>query len=111
MSSSPPLMAMMAYSSSCRGVWMRLCLNIRLAFQTAQSSQLRSSRSGPKLPIVMLADHAHLPDAVLKSVDALVDISDPAHIPWAVVHFLLSVVPAGCHEANVRSQMPLPRQR
>jgi|SRR5581483_2627661 len=48
----------------------------------------------PKLPIVMLADHAHLPDAVLKSVDALVHISDPAHILWAVVHFLLSVVPA-----------------
>ena len=63
----------------------------------------------PKVPIVMLADHAELPDAVLKSVDAVVHISDPAHILWAVVHFLLSVVPAECHEANIRSQMPLHR--
>ena len=60
----------------------------------------------PKVPIVMLADHAELPDGALKSVDALVPTSDPPHFLWAAVYFLLSVEPAGCHEAHIRSQTP-----
>jgi CheY-like chemotaxis protein len=42
-----------------------------------------------KVPIVMLADNAELPDGALKSVDALVPTSDPPHFVWAAVHFLL----------------------
>ncbi len=45
----------------------------------------------PKLPIVMWADHTRLPDCALKSVDALVSISDPPHFVWAAVHFVLNV--------------------
>jgi hypothetical protein len=45
----------------------------------------------PKLPIIMLADHAELPEGALKSVDVLVSTSDPPHFLWAAVHFVLNV--------------------
>jgi hypothetical protein len=52
----------------------------------AEVKQLR-----PKLPIVMLADYAQLPDGALKSVDVLGSTSDPPCFLWAAVHFLLHV--------------------
>ena len=51
-------------------------------------------RVRPQIPIVMLVDHLELPDAALKSVDALVTKTDGAHFLWATVHFVLSVKPA-----------------
>jgi CheY-like chemotaxis protein len=45
----------------------------------------------PELPIVMLAEHAELPDGALKSVDVFVSTSDPPHFLWAAVYFLLNV--------------------
>jgi CheY-like chemotaxis protein len=45
----------------------------------------------PKLPVIMLADHAELPEGALKSVDVLVSTSDPPHFLWAAVHFVLNV--------------------
>jgi DNA-binding response OmpR family regulator len=48
----------------------------------------------PQIPIVMLAEHAELPDGALQAVDVLVSTSDPPHFLWAAVHFLLTVKPA-----------------
>ncbi len=45
----------------------------------------------PKVPIVMLGEHAELPDGALKFVDALLSTSDPPHFLWAAVHFVLNV--------------------
>jgi DNA-binding response OmpR family regulator len=44
----------------------------------------------PKLPIIMLADHADLPEDALGAVDVLVSKSDPPHFLWAAVHFVLN---------------------
>lgn len=60
----------------------------------------------PEVPIVMLADHVELPADALKSVDALVAMSDGPHFLLATVHFVLNVRPAQRHEAKVRSQTP-----
>ena len=53
------------------------------------AAEIRQVR--PKLPIIMLADHAELPEGALKSVDVLVSTSDPPHFLWAAVHFVLNV--------------------
>ena len=50
-------------------------------------------RVRPTIPIVMLADHLELPNAALKSVDALVTKSDGAHFLLATVHSVLNVKP------------------
>jgi DNA-binding response OmpR family regulator len=47
----------------------------------------------PRVPIVMLAEHADLPDDAFKSVDALVTKSDGPHFLLATLHFVLSVKP------------------
>ena len=65
----------------------------------------------PKIPIVMLAEHAELPEGALQSVDVLVSTSDPPHFLWAAVHFLLTVKPAQRREGKIREgtikeQMP-----
>ncbi len=60
----------------------------------------------PKIPIVMLAEHAELPEGALQSVDVLVSTSDPPHFLWAAVHFLLTVKPAQCKEAMLQEQNP-----
>jgi CheY-like chemotaxis protein len=67
------------------------------AFIAAEIKQMRS-----KVPIVMLANNAELPDGVLNSVDALVPTSDPPHFVWAAVHFLLHAK-LRQHEANPRA--------
>jgi len=64
----------------------------------------------PKLPIIMLADHAELPEGALKSVDMLVSKSDPPHFLWAAVHFVLNVKLDHGREEKPPSQMP-PRLR
>jgi len=64
----------------------------------------------PKLPIIMLADHAELPEGALKSVDMLVSKSDPPHFLWAAVHFVLNVKLDHGREEKPRSQTP-PRLR
>jgi len=48
----------------------------------------------PTIPIVMVAEHAELPDGALQAVDVLVSTSDPPHFLWAAVHFMLNVKPA-----------------
>jgi response regulator RpfG family c-di-GMP phosphodiesterase len=68
-------------------------------------------RVRPQIPIVMLVDHLELPDADLKSVDALVAKSDGAHFLWATVHFVLNVKPAQHREAKLRAQMPIHLRR
>jgi CheY-like chemotaxis protein len=60
----------------------------------------------PKLPIIMLADHAELPDGALKSVDVLVSTSDPPHFLWAAVHFVLNVKSDRGPEEKPRAQTP-----
>jgi DNA-binding response OmpR family regulator len=64
----------------------------------------------PKLPIIMLAGHAELPEGALKSVDMLVSKSDPPHFLWAAVHFVLNVKLDHGREEKPRSQTP-PRLR
>lgn len=65
----------------------------------------------PKLPIIMLADHAELPEGALKSVDMLVSKSDPPHFLWAAVHFVLNVKLDHGREEKPRSQTPLRLRR
>jgi CheY-like chemotaxis protein len=60
----------------------------------------------PKLPIIMLADHAELPDGALKSVDVFVSTSDPPHFLWAAVHFVLNVKLDRGYEGNPRAPTP-----
>ena len=64
----------------------------------------------PKLPIIMLANHAELPEGALKSVDILVSKSDPPHFLWAAVHFVLNVKLDHGREEKPRAQTP-PRLR
>ena len=58
----------------------------------------------PMIPIVMLAEHAELPDSALQAVDVLVSTSDPPHFLWAAVHFLLTVKPAQRREGKQRPE-------
>jgi len=60
----------------------------------------------PKLPIIMLADHAELPDGALKSVDVPVSTSDPPYFLWAAVHFVLNVKSDPGPEGKLRAQTP-----
>ena len=57
----------------------------------------------PQLPIVMLNDHAELPDGAWKSVDALVIKSDGPHFLLATVHFVLNVKPVQHPRGNPRT--------
>jgi CheY-like chemotaxis protein len=58
----------------------------------------------PQLPIVMLNDHAELPDGAWKSVDALVINSDGPHFLLATIHFVLNVKPAQPPRGSPRIQ-------
>jgi CheY-like chemotaxis protein len=60
----------------------------------------------PKIPIVMLAEHAELPEGALQSVDVLVSTSDPSHFLWAAVHFLLTVKPTQHRGGKINDQFP-----
>jgi DNA-binding response OmpR family regulator len=66
--------------------------NLGLLDGSLLASKIKQVR--PKIPIVMLAEHADLPDGALHAVDVLVSTSDPPHFLWAAVHFLLNVRPA-----------------
>jgi DNA-binding response OmpR family regulator len=50
-------------------------------------------RLRPNVPIVMLAEHADLSDAALKSVDALVEKSDGPDFLLATLRFVLNMKP------------------
>ena len=56
------------------------------------ASEIKQVR--PTIPIVMVAEHAELPDGALQAVDVLVSTSDPPDFLWAAVHFMLNVQPA-----------------
>ena len=58
----------------------------------------------PHIPIVMLAEHAELPEAALESVDALVSTSDPPYFLWAAVHFALNLRPRPKLRAKTRTK-------
>lgn len=75
------------------------------SFMPAEIKQVR-----PKVPIVMLGEHAELPDGAFKFVDALVSTSDPPHFLWAAVHFVLNVRLDRSHAGRPRAQTP-PRLR
>jgi CheY-like chemotaxis protein len=53
------------------------------------AAEIKQAR--PKVPIVMLGEHAELPDGAFKFLDALVSTSAPPHFLWAAVHFVLNV--------------------
>src|SRR5579864_1601781 len=61
-------------------------------------------KAKPHLPIVIVADDLELPEAALKSVDALVTKSDGPHFLWATVHFVLNVKPTQRREGTLRAQ-------
>ncbi len=71
---------------------------------TVVAAEIKEVR--PKLPIIMLADHAELPQGALKSVDVFVSTSDPPHFLWAAVHFVLNVKLDRGHEGKSRTQTP-----
>jgi CheY-like chemotaxis protein len=76
------------------------------SFMAAEIKQVR-----PKVPIVMLGEHAELPDGALKFVDALVSTSDPPHFLWAAVHFVLNVKPARLHGERLRTEVQVHSRR
>jgi DNA-binding response OmpR family regulator len=63
-------------------------------------------RVRPTIPIVMLADHLELPNAALKSVDALVTKSDGVHFLLATVHSVLKAKPAQGSGGKVETPAP-----
>jgi CheY-like chemotaxis protein len=65
----------------------------------------------PHVPIVMLAEHADLPDDAFKSVDALVTKSDGVHFLMATLHFVLSVKPSQRQSEKLRPPTPLHLRR
>ncbi len=76
------------------------------SFMAAEIKQVR-----PKVPIVMLGEHAELPDGAFKFVDALVSTSDPPHFLWAAVHFVLNVKPARRHTGRLRTEVQVHSRR
>jgi CheY-like chemotaxis protein len=66
--------------------------NLGLLDGAVIASEIKQVR--PTIPIVMVAEHAELPDGALRAVDVLVSTSDPPHFLWAAVHFMLNVKPA-----------------
>ena len=66
--------------------------NLGLLDGAVIASEIKQIR--PTIPIVMVAEHAELPDGALQAVDVLVSTSDPPHFLWAAVHFMLNVKPA-----------------
>jgi CheY-like chemotaxis protein len=65
----------------------------------------------PQVPIVMLAEHADLPDDAFKSVDALVIKSDGDHFLLATLHFVLTVKPSQRQLEKLRAPTPVHRRR
>jgi DNA-binding response OmpR family regulator len=65
----------------------------------------------PQVPIVMLAEHADLPDDAFESVDALVTKSDGAHFLLATLHFVLNVKPSQRRPENLRAPTPVHLRR
>ena len=65
----------------------------------------------PQVPIVMLGEHAELPDGALKFVDALVSTSDPPHFLWAAVHFVLNVKPVQHRAGKLRPEAQVHSRR
>jgi len=63
-------------------------------------------RVRPMIPIVMLADHLELPNAALKSVDALVTKSDGAHFLLATVHSVLNAKQLRRDDGKAGAQAP-----
>jgi len=68
-------------------------------------------RVNPQVPIVMLAEHADLPDDDFKSVDALVTKSDGDHFLLATLHFVLNVKPSQGQPEKLRATTPLHLRR
>jgi DNA-binding response OmpR family regulator len=71
-----------------------IVLEYQLSLQDGSVVAAEIKRTKPRIPIVMLAEDAELPNDALKSVDALVTKSDGAHFLLATLHFVLSVKPA-----------------
>jgi CheY-like chemotaxis protein len=65
----------------------------------------------PQVPIVMLAEHADLPDDAFKSVDALVIKSDGDHFLLATLHFVLTVKPSQRQLEKLRATTPVNLRR
>jgi CheY-like chemotaxis protein len=65
----------------------------------------------PQVPIVMLAEHAELPDDAFTSVDALVTKADGDHFLLATLHFVLSVKPAQRQREKLRAPTPVHLRR
>ena len=68
-------------------------------------------RVNPQVPIVMLAEHADLPDDAFKSVDALVTKSDGDHFLLATLHFVLHVKPSQRQPEKLRATTPVRLRR
>ena len=68
-------------------------------------------RVNPQVPIVMLAEHADLPDDAFKSVDALVTKSDGDHFLLATLHFVLNVKPSQRQPEKLRATTPVRLRR
>jgi DNA-binding response OmpR family regulator len=68
-------------------------------------------RVNPQVPIVMLAEHADLPDDAFKSVDALVTKSDGDHFLLATLHFVLTVKPSQRQSEKLRATTPVRLRR
>jgi hypothetical protein len=54
----------------------------------------------PQVPIVMLADHLEIPDGALKSVDAVVAMSDGPHFLLKTIQSVLLPLPVQPAERN-----------
>jgi hypothetical protein len=85
---------------------MQLCSSTTWGLLDGSVIAAEIKRVRPYLPIIMLTDHAELPDGALKSVDVLVSRSDPPHFLWAAVHFVLNVKSDRSHEGKPRAQTP-----
>ena len=76
--------------------------NLARRGSSAIASEIKQLR--PSVPIVMLAEHAELPQAAMESVDALVSTSDPPYLLWAAVHFALNVGPSPALQAKTTTK-------
>jgi DNA-binding response OmpR family regulator len=82
--------------------------NLGLLDGSVIASEIKNVR--PTIPIVMVAEHAELPNRALQAVDVLVSTSDPPHFLWAAIHFLLTVKPANDDEGKREGRPPSDRR-
>ena len=63
-------------------------------------------RSSPRLPIVIMTNHARIPASSLRAVDALVAKADPPEFLLATLHFILNVQPPDDGSRRARKGKP-----